>query len=428
MAFKFINHNEIVIDKTRIVTNPDVIDSNGKFTDDGIYSKRIFGSIHEISYSCDCGDTNGRFTFGTICPKCKTKVSENDNSMKTGWILLNNAFIMNPLLYILIGKIIPMKDVLFDGKEKKYYGIGMDAFKENFDEILKHFSKPGKKEDIIEFINDNRDNIFTDKVFVSGISIRPAKVMNGKFTYDKLNDFYSNILKNNTLLIKKGLVDKMRQNLIFEMQVKYNEAADYQIELLSGKSGVIRDLLLGYRVNFSSRSVIAPGGSDQGINDIHIPYVTFMEVYKYHLIHLMKTHWGYDYIQAINRVTKAKRKFDSKLLEFGSRKLLVERVTKLALNRNPSISVMSMLTLRVVKVHEDMEDFTFSISNQILTGMGGDYDGDTLSGFHLIDNKFIDFFDPLSPTNLIVDTNTGKLNTAFSVDRDVVIGLTSFMK
>lgn len=428
MKFNFTDYKKIEADPYKVVTNPDILTANADFSEDGIQSARIFGSQSESNYSCSCGKTSGRFSKGMMCPKCKTNVIENITSEKTGWIILKDTFLINPILFHFISKVMPIDKILGKGTDCVYCGIGMDEFHAKFDEILEHYSKKTKKKEHVEMLLKNRDSIFTDKIFISGIAIRPAKIMNGKLTYDKLNNFYSNILQNSVLLEKKGLINSVRQMLIYEMQQKYNESSQYVFDMLSKKNGAIRNLLLGYRVNFSSRSVIVPGRAEHKLSEISIPYMTFFEMMRYHIINLIMEHWGLDYLQANRRVVKAKRVFDEKLYNFAVKKLIVEHDTRVIFNRNPTIGVGSMLQLRITEVHRDMNDFTMAINSGILGLLSGDYDGDTLNMFLLIDDNFRDFLDPLNPTNLIIDSNTGMLNEILSIDRDVVTGLNNFIK
>ena len=87
-----------------------------------------------------------------------------------------------------------------------------------------------------------------------------------------------------------------------------------------------------------------------------------------------------------------------------------------------TISIGSILYLNVVKIKDDYNDFTLSISNNILSALAGDYDGDVLNIIALHDNFLKDVFSMLSPRNLIINKN-GRFDTRFSFIKEQNLGI-----
>jgi len=431
----FANMLKKEMNGAKVIRSPKMIDDKGNFTDDGIFSRSIFGTLHKSSYSCKCGEITGKFMEGIVCDKCKTKVIDETHYGKTGWISLDDYRIIHPVLYNFIAKIAPIEKIISKNNVKKikYSGIGLDQFRLNFKKILdfyynKNKNKKRKKIDKhYKIIIDNMDKIFIDKIFIMDISLRIAVIKNNMLKYDDINIMYNNILRSLKDIDKPGVIDDVKKNLIFDVQMIYNNIYKYVVKAISGKSGMTRKFLLGARTNFSSRSIIVPGLPDHKIDEAHIPYITFLELFRYHIIHLLVKELGYDHMEAQKRIWKAMLVFDEKLYNLATKKLIVDRNTMIILNRNPTIAVGSIMGLRIGKVKKDIKDYTTSIHNNILPVLAADYDGDVLNIILMIDDKFGDWLTPLKPSNLIIDVKTGHFNSSFSLKHDSITGLYTYL-
>lgn len=58
------------------------------------------------------------------------------------------------------------------------------------------------------------------------------------------------------------------------------------------------------------------------------------------------------------------------------------------------------------------------VSNNILAGLGGDYDGDVLNLIALFSNEQYEQLKRLDPTYLVISNNDGNFNRTYSVDKD----------
>jgi hypothetical protein len=88
-----------------------------------------------------------------------------------------------------------------------------------------------------------------------------------------------------------------------------------------------------------------------------------------------------------------------------------------------SIAIGSILELEVARVKDNFNDLTISVSNNILTNLNADYDGDVLNIFALLTKEEKEYFHRLKPSNLIIDKNNGKFDRGFSIGHDGRIGL-----
>jgi len=159
-------------------------------------------------YKCACGALKGKIFEGETCPECKTKVEYRDVDLSyTGWIILNNHKIIQPIYYNKLSSIIGPKifaeiikyDKFIDRdghvKDKStdaqpFKGIGLIEFRERFDEILAYYKskKKGKLEEIKE-IEDDKDKIFTSSIPVFSSVLRPISFRNDSFFYSTINLF-----------------------------------------------------------------------------------------------------------------------------------------------------------------------------------------------------------------------------------------------
>ena len=154
------------------------------------------------------------------------------------------------------------------------------------------------------------------------------------------------------------------------------KVGDSIIELIKNKRGTIRKIILAGRVNFSARNVIVPN-PDLKTNEVILNYVTFVELYKIPLINLISLSEGISYVEAQRYVDQAQLSYDDKLYGYINELLSKTKGgVRVMINRNPSISVHSIAIVRVKAVTNDPHDYTMQLSNNILSGMGADFDGD----------------------------------------------------
>ena len=192
----------------------------------------------------------------------------------------------------------------------------------------------------------------------------------------------------------------------------------------------IRNNLLGSRINFSSRCVIVPLIGRYRTNDIIIPYLCFLELYKFEIINLLSKMDKITISEANERWMIATRHFDKRI--YLVMKYMIKHSKdglSVILNRNPTISYGSMLSLKVVDVKDSYDDLTMSVPVGTLALLAGDFDGDVLNLVSVKDRKMAREFDKtFNPRIMMVSRNNGEFNRKMNLLKDELIGLHTFCR
>jgi hypothetical protein len=251
--------------------------------------------------------------------------------------------------------------------------------------------------------------------------------MKDNLIFDEINNMYNSVILNSNLIKNSTESERTDLNilpLLFSIQMSVNEIYDKTIQNLKGKTGFIRNNMMGSRVNFSARNVITPLPAGYEIDNIVLPYLTFAELYKFHLLNIICAVKNLNYSEANNFWNEAITHFNKELYSY-----MIELLNKtksglrILFNRNPSINFGSILNLLIVGIKQDYDDLTASISNNILAPLGGDYDGDTLNIIPLLDNSFKENFKYFNPKIMFISTNDGKYNSSLGIAKDQILGL-----
>jgi len=463
-----VTSHEIFTRKNEIINSDGEVTEQKKFAEDSLFSKRIFGDMDsEEEFSCECGKLKGKFYEGRICDKCETPVKfVGLNINKYGWIDLSLSkyqdnvlvekgkgfHILKFIAYSMLEKVIGrenLKNIIhrrgtitikgdIDEKElekiraespkNKYWFLGLENFFEQYNEILEYyFELSGKKnEDLFNFLK-NKNESFIEKIPVVSIILRPAMRTADGLKLDGLNIRYHNILKNIEILKDTDLIPLIRSATIEQIQAEYFQLSEEIMDNIKSKSGLIRNQICGTRINFSARNIISPGSYGLKINEIALPYLTFIELYRFEIINIIKEIENITFKEAENRWFNAKLNFDEKIYLI-MKKMIKENEVAILLNRNPTISYGSILYLQVAEIKKDYNDMTASLHNSILSFLSGDYDGDVLNIISLKESIMRETFkEVFSPIKLIIDPNNGKFNNTVNLERDQILGLNNLI-
>ena len=434
-----------------LMTEPEsFLHKTGEFQKGGLFDEEIFGKLSSYGreYSCECGARNGRFFAGTTCEECGTEVLCQDSLYtRRGWIDLGGHSIIHPLMFLFLKKVIGA-NYLFsilkgvqeydqDGmpvlpeKGKLFEGIGMVEFERRFDEILAHFedgAATSGSEKHLEMIRANRTRVFATKVPVYNHVLRPAIVQRGKnVIFDEVNNLFNHLIRFNVQLQNLTSQERTKPRLdsiLWEFQQKLMEVADYVIVGLSSKHGFLRKNVLGTRVNFSARSVITPLSLGHEIDEVHVPYLTFLELFRFQIINILRNTRKCTVLDADEIWAKAQSNFDKDIHALCEELIRSQNGWPALLNRNPSIAFGSILSVRITGVKPDPTDYTFSINNNILRLIGGDYDGDEVNLIPLFDTELVEAFSVFQPQRMMVSRTDYKFNQAMQLSKDHLLGLT----
>jgi len=98
------------------------------------------------------------------------------------------------------------------------------------------------------------------------------------------------------------------------------------------------------------------------------------------------------------------------------------------INRNPTLSLGSTQTLKIVHVIKDVKSMVLRVPASLLRPMGGDHDGDVLNTYSFKEKCVAEAFkDAFAPSSLVIDkTGANLLNDEFNIFKDVETGLWGF--
>lgn len=273
-----------------------------QFSDTGIFSKRIFGDLNSKSqYSCKCKEdpftgefyADGKF----VCPKCGHPVEKVEaNIDKEGWIDLKGNYLIKYTGYKFLEKMIgtnhireiimvpptitlegdidteSLETIRTDvGVNGKYYHIGLWNLYDKYHEVLKYHYELNKKEsdrdfDYLEkvFLNYeqrpeelselerylevlyDKDNVFTDKIPVISLVLRPVMRTEDGLREDELNRTYGDILLSyKTLMMSVDQLQIIKDATILQLQAQYMQLSEQILDSIKGKSGLIRNQIMG---------------------------------------------------------------------------------------------------------------------------------------------------------------------------------------
>ena len=368
MYLSIINFED-VFDPERVITASEMLEKTKdkkekKFDDNSIFSEKIFGTWDDY-----------------------------DNISNLAWVDLGSYKIINPIGYFRLEKLF-RKDNLkriisfnketnaegefVENEENDDFNLGMLEFEEKFEYFLEKYGNQDKDEynTVLKMYNDG--TLFINKFPILHPKMRPGILLNSTLVYDDINKFYNLLIRYNNEIkeLEKEEVDKedsilSKLELLFQIQYNANRISEYIInKILKGKKGLFRKTIIGTRLNYSSRLLIVPK-TDGSVNQIDIPYVAFLELFKFPLVNLMyntenlSPNYCYEYIE------NAKNYFDKKLYKYMIElKDNTKMNIRFMLSRNPVINIGSILCLSLDKIKEDYTDFTMSISNTILKTCG----------------------------------------------------------
>jgi DNA-directed RNA polymerase beta' subunit len=453
MRIKFLDLQEWAEEsELELITNPDGVSKDKKMSKDGLYSETIFGRMYGDSalYTCNCGKMHGKFHLGVICDGCESVVEKKGSVIKKfgGIHFGEDNYLMNPFFYTLFekkifGKMIMDRIAGFEGKLdidgnieyedgpvtefSSFYNKGMEWISNNFTAIwavAKDVALRKGQMDFVKLVEDNWDFIFLNFMPVFSHRLRPAILIGEKLTFDKINNHYLQLMTLSNSLQSIGEGRELNKiPLMFEMQKAMNLIHDRIIDTISGKTGYIRNSLIGNRLNFTSRTVIVPLEYGHDIDEVHIPYLSALELFKFHIMNVLVRTQGLSQVEALREWTKASTKFSRRIYEII--KSFVEAGSTVLINRNPSISIGSILFMRLTHVKEDITDLTMSLPNNILKLIGGDFDGDVLSIYLVLDEDYKVYFEKFNPKHLVLSPNDGHFNSFLALDKDHVLGLST---
>jgi len=287
MKLKLLDINKFVKDLSP-VTSTELNMRSGEPSPDGLFSERIFGIEGSLNRS-------KRYSF-----------------------ILLNAYIVHPAAYKLLIRIDRRIEKFLNTEESysldsngalisdKKGVTGTAEFIKLYPKI-KFKGGTSARERIIDVVNDTykQGSLFIDKLPIIPPDLRPMYVdERGRLIMDEINNIYLNIMRKASQVKSVGSGSALSDLLNFYLQVAVNNHDKYVRTKISKKHGLIRENMLGKRVDFSARGVITPGPKLK-VNEIGVPLRFAVTLFQPFLIHYILFSKKYQFTNELENEIKA---------------------------------------------------------------------------------------------------------------------------
>ena len=371
-----------------------------KFHPEGLFSEQIFGPVR--NYTCQCGTYYGVSRSGGKCKICKVDIVNSYERRKRFAKIRLPLPVVNPIFYDLLVEIggndiksaidelmKNEKSILYmDGEETVITANreqiprniqtweGMEAIQKLVSGLASNLADEGIKE--WKMIQDNINNLFIQYVIVLPPDLRPASksISKNDQVVDKINRYYVQILTKKEVM--KNTINEIQRNknlfyYYFKLlQKDVNELYHHILEKMSKKEGLIRGNILGKRIDFSGRAVIAPDPTLK-LNECAIPYIMFLEIFKIPVAKkLLETRKFKLLNRAIDFVSEC-IKHKSPALFKTCKDLSGDEVC--ILNRQPSLHRLGMLGFNIKLTLDSI----IKVHPLICPPFNADFDGDQMA-------------------------------------------------
>lgn len=163
---------------------------------------------------------------------------------------------------------------------------GVTSVIKNFEKIISKDEPDGIRSDIKNMLlHQHKNNLaFIDKCLVIPAFYRDAQVedVSGNLRIPQINEYYQKIIKLGLQIKSLNMEEgtEMYEIHAAKMFQLINDLYDFLISKLSKKQGMIRQDILGKRVDFSGRAVIVGGSTEIKNNEIGVPYKMLVKIYE----------------------------------------------------------------------------------------------------------------------------------------------------
>lgn len=384
----------------------------------GLMCQSIFGPIRD--YQCACGNIKGRRYRGTKCINCGVEIiSSYSRAKRSGHIHLPFP-VLNPLATSIVSDLLgisinDLKRVLYDGNklniiesstgsividgvqsyveisdtlgskvtESNCVGLYDILSRVDLDASLNVCSEKVKPviNSLISNYNKDTSVLFVQDIMVLPPEYRPEIKIDGNWVSDTVNELYLRVLRRRenlnsileydppTLILRLELcllqqaIDQLFIGGYSRKRINYKSL----IESISRKGGLIRNNLLGKRVDYSARSVITVG-PELKLDEVSIPLDMAYELFSPFILGKVKRENGVTF-------NTAKRLYnDRDELALNALDDLVSNY-RVMVNRHPTLHKFGIQGMKV-SIHNGK---SIKMNPLICACMNADFDGDTAS-------------------------------------------------
>lgn len=228
---------------------------------------------------------------------------EGSKEWKTSYSYIElNTHVIHPVLYDILEKRIfrKIKDLIsgekyFDINSEGYliedeYGEinGLNSLRENIHKIKfkETEDEEADRNEIIKMIYKNIENgtFFINKLIVIPPAYRPIIIdpNTKEIKVDEMNKIYSKIIMSSSQL--KSVSGLLSESLSYRQQLLIRDLYELIKDKTAKKSGIVRKLMLGSRVDFSARTVISPD-PELKIGTVGLPLRIAVQIFEPHMLY-----------------------------------------------------------------------------------------------------------------------------------------------
>ena len=413
-----------------------------KFHPYGLFSEQIFGPVK--NYTCQCGTYYGISKSGGKCDLCGVDIANSDVRRQRFAQITLPLKVVNPLMYDLLvdlgGKSFKSalddlmkheKSVLFVDNDEVVVTNTPEALPDGVQiwektdaiyKLVEDIARPLAEEGVAEWklIVDNLDSLLINRIIVLPTDLRPvSKGSGGKQLMDKINRYYVQILTKKEIM-RDTTVNIHADKSVFytyfiQLQNVVNELYQRILEKMAKKEGLIRGNILGKRIDFSGRAVIAPEPT-LNIDQCVLPYLMVLEIFKLPIAKRIIELGHFKLLnKAINFVDQCIERDDPVLFKICE-ELIEGEVC--VLNRQPSLHKLSMLGFYI----KTSLDKVIKIHPMVCPPFNADFDGDQMAVYIPVTAEAKqEIIDKILVTNNFSSPANETLTTTPS--QDIVLGI-----
>ena len=387
-VIKILNVNDFA-KGLKPVTSTQLKTRSGEFDENGLFSETIFGPEDSI-----------------------------DRSQRMSYINLN-AEVIHPTLYRIIMRLDRRLEKMFSTEnmfaldyEKKLIeveegDVGIIGFKNMLDK-LKFRGETAQRDELIKLIkfNEKNETLFINKLPIVPPDFRPyfEDEKTGEITYDELNNIYIDVLRKSFQIKSVNKNSAFYALLNYGLQLVVNTHDAFIQKKIEKKRGLIRNSILGKRIDFSGRAVITAGPTLDA-HEIGLPLKMAVQIFNPFLLHILLfspkytkreelrkevqdfTDGGELSVESIQKLFKAIThgdKVSEKLLDliFDAAEIVSHDRVVLA-KRDPVLHELGYRAFRPKIIRGQ----TIQLSTLHTGGFNADFDGDQMAVYHPVTNQ-----------------------------------------
>lgn len=398
------------------------------------------GDNFNILPKCSCGKYVGEFYKGHKCEYCDTEVAEVSYDPIIWAKSIQDRKFINPIYYYqlnaLLGSDIQFLTGLTDNTRTKDNISGLIArnvlkgertyknFVNNVRNIFIYLAsisqyKTGPKgkrlRELLDMWDHQQQAILSDYIpFINNVLFNVTKTSKGKFMdtgFSGIYDIASSWLRvANKTVYKENELDKVVAKTVNTLGLM---PEFYIKNYLSKKSGTFRKHVYGARSPFTFRTVITSRPGKHAWDEIVVPWVTIVSVFRPHVLNRLCNNYGHNYRDASDRIFRAAKQYDP-LIDEIAKQLIKEasggRGIPTIAQRNPSLFQGSALLVYIVDYFKDPTLNIVAFSQGICKLPNADYDGDELNFTPLLDNHMVELYKVFSPYYNVMGNKPGMIS------------------